>query len=151
MFSLIFGLLIGLIYFWFRYFQSKNYQSDIKLYLSYLIIEVVSIALGFVFFGLLEVKVHLIWTSFVILPAVVGSFLLFVGHWISNDYFFYEKKAQPQAQANAGGEVAPPNVRERLFQIDKEAFCTDFKKLISCGYFPRGGSTKDLMSFCKFM
>ncbi|TNV87378.1 hypothetical protein FGO68_gene13525 [Halteria grandinella] len=149
LFSLMFGLLLGLIYSWFRYFQSKNYQSDFKLYLSFIVIEGVSIALGFVFFGLLEVKVHLIWTSFAILPAVLGSFLLFIGHWISNDYFFYEKKAQPAAQVGdqAQAQQAAPNVRERLFQIDKEAFCTDFKKLISCGFFPRGGSTKDKLSF----
>ena len=60
--------------------------------MSLTIIEGISIALGFVFYGLLVVRVHLIWTSFAIIPAVVGTFLLFLGIWISNDYFVYEKK-----------------------------------------------------------
>ncbi len=63
-----------------------------KLFVSLIIIEGISIALGFVFYGLLVVRVHLIWTSFAIIPAVVGTFLLFLGIWISNDYFVYEKK-----------------------------------------------------------
>ena len=63
-----------------------------KLFVSLTIIEGISIALGFVFYGLLVVRVHLIWTSFAIIPAVVGTFLLFLGIWISNDYFVYEKK-----------------------------------------------------------
>jgi hypothetical protein len=54
------------------------------------LIELTSVCLGFVFYGLLEVKVHLIWTSFTILPVVVGTFLVFLGNYISNDYFFYD-------------------------------------------------------------
>lgn len=92
LFSLMLGVLCGLFYCWFRYFQSKKYTADFKLMISFIVIEGVSIALGFVFFGLLNVRVHLIWTSFVILPAVLGTFLLFIGHWISNDYFFYDPK-----------------------------------------------------------
>lgn len=90
LFALIFAILVGLLYAWFRYFQASGYDVNRKLLIGLLIIEGVSIALGFVFFGLLEVKVHLIWTSFVILPIVVSTYLLFLGHWFSNDYFVYE-------------------------------------------------------------
>jgi hypothetical protein len=38
------------------------------------------------------VKVNLIWTSFTILPLVAGSFLIFMGNFISNDYFIYETR-----------------------------------------------------------
>jgi hypothetical protein len=64
------------------------------------IIEGVSIALGFVFYGLIDVKVHLIWTSFAILPAVAASFLLFYGNWKSNDYFFYENGGKKPEEKN---------------------------------------------------
>lgn len=60
-----------------------------------MIIEGISIAMGFVFFKLMEVKVPLIWTSFVILPFVVGTFIFFIGNFISNDYFFYDPKGAP--------------------------------------------------------
>jgi hypothetical protein len=46
--------------------------------------------MGFVFYKLMDVKVHLIWTSFAILPFVVGTFIFFFGNLISNDYFFYD-------------------------------------------------------------
>jgi len=71
------------------------------LFASLLIIEGISIAMAFVFHILLTVDAKLIWTSFVILPAVVGSFLLFYGNWLSNDYFFYEqKKSSAGASSN---------------------------------------------------
>jgi hypothetical protein len=38
----------------------------------------------------MDVKVHLIWTSFAILPFIVGTFIFFLGNLISNDYFFYD-------------------------------------------------------------
>ncbi len=78
--------------------------------MSLTIIEGISIALGFVFYGLLVVRVHLIWTSFAIIPAIVGTFLLFLGIWISNDYFVYEKKTIPntvEQVAPLSGEGAP--------------------------------------------
>ncbi len=68
-----------------------------ELFAKFIVIEGISIALGFVFFGLLDVKVHLLWTSFAILPVVAVSFLIFIGNFISNDYFFYDKKGlKPQ-------------------------------------------------------
>jgi hypothetical protein len=46
--------------------------------------------MAFVFQILLTVDTKLIWTSFLILPAVVGSFIVFYANWLKNDYFFYE-------------------------------------------------------------
>jgi predicted membrane chloride channel (bestrophin family) len=86
-----------LFYGWFRYYQYNKFQQSWILYASLCVIEGISIAMGFVFFMLLKVRVHLIWTSFAILPIVVGAFLLFLGNWISNDYFFYDKKGDAQA------------------------------------------------------
>jgi hypothetical protein len=62
------------------------------LYAGFVIIEGISIALGFVFFKLLNVTVHLICTSFAILAVLVGTFIFFLGNFISNDYFFYDPK-----------------------------------------------------------
>jgi hypothetical protein len=87
----MFGVICVLFYAWFIYFRANKYQSDWKLYSSFVLIEGVSIALGFVFYGLLNVKVHLIWTSFAILPFILGTILYFLGNLISNDYFFYEQ------------------------------------------------------------
>ncbi len=61
--------------------------------------------MGFVFFGLLEVKVHLIWTSFTILPVVVGTFLVILGNYVSNDYFFYDAREASKAQFEAASQV----------------------------------------------
>lgn len=58
-------------------------------------IEVISIALGFIFFGAIEVKARVIWTSIVLLPLTAATYLLFIGNWKSNDYFFYENGTLP--------------------------------------------------------
>jgi hypothetical protein len=89
----MFGVLCVLFFAWFRYYQHSKYQQTIFLYAGFVIIEGISIAMGFVFYKLMDVKVHLIWTSFAILPVVVGTFIFFVGNFISNDYFFYDQKA----------------------------------------------------------
>ena len=96
------GVLCVLFYGWFRYYKQKcNFVPNMILFASLLIIEGISIAMAFVFHILLTVDAKLIWTSFVILPAVVGSFLLFYGNWLSNDYFFYEqKKSSAGASSN---------------------------------------------------
>ena len=56
------------------------------------VIEALYVAFGFILFSAIEVKEHLIWLSFVILPAVAATFLWFLGLWIGNDYFFYDPK-----------------------------------------------------------
>jgi len=125
LFSLIFSVLFGLFFAWFRYFQVSNYRLTPKLYISLGIIEGVSIALGFVFYGLLNVRVHLIWTSFAILPAVVGTFLLFLGNWISNDYFIYEQKkgngvksvVPAQSGTDSNAPKGPESANGRLQEI----------------------------------
>ena len=47
-------------------------------------------------------KVHLIWTSFTILPVVVATFLVFLGNYISNDFFFYDQKGASAAKEEEG-------------------------------------------------
>jgi len=89
LFALMFGTICAMFYGWFRYYLYTNFQQTWVIYASLAVIEGISIAIGFVFFILLQVKQHLIWTSFAILPIVVGTFLFFLGNWISNDYFFY--------------------------------------------------------------
>ena len=59
-------------------------------------IEGISICIGFVFYYLLEVKGHIIWTSFAILPVVICSYVFFLANWISNDYFVYDPKNAPK-------------------------------------------------------
>lgn len=54
-------------------------------------------------------KVHLIWTSFTILPVVVGTFLVFLGNYISNDYFFYDQKAAKKEQIEEAIQVWDEN------------------------------------------
>jgi hypothetical protein len=85
------GFLYVFFYGWFRYYKLKcNFMPNMIILASLLIIEGISIAMAFVFHIFLSADTKLIWTSFVILPGVVGSFLLFYGNWLSNDYFFYE-------------------------------------------------------------
>jgi hypothetical protein len=79
-----------MLYAWFRKYRNSKYEITKSITASFILIELISIAMGFIFYGLLEVKVHIIWTSFVILPAVACTFILFLGNFISNDYFFYE-------------------------------------------------------------
>ncbi len=90
LFSLMLGIMSALFYGWFRYYKQKcNFVPNIILFASLFLIEGISVAMAFVFYKLLSVNATLIWTSFTILPLVVGTFLLFYGNWITNDYFFY--------------------------------------------------------------
>lgn len=59
-------------------------------YTMLIIIEIISAGLGIIFYIVLSTRVHIIWTSFLILPVITATFLLFIGIWISNDYFIYE-------------------------------------------------------------
>ena len=100
LFSILLSLLLSLFYFWFRYFQHVAYQITWKIYTLFGIIEVISIVIGIILFASLGFKVHLIWTSFIMLPVVFGTYLLFLGIWISNDFFFYEKDENEKRKKN---------------------------------------------------
>jgi hypothetical protein len=87
------GVFIALSYGWYRYYSVKcNFVPNMTLLASFLFIEGVSIAMGFVYNKLLSVNSNLIWTSFVILPGVLATFLVFFANWQNNDYFFYSQK-----------------------------------------------------------
>jgi|LauGreDrversion4_2_1035121.scaffolds.fasta_scaffold40601_3 hypothetical protein len=106
--------------------------------------------MGFVFFKLMDVKVHLIWTSFAILPVVVGTFIFFIGNFISNDYFFYDPKfVVPDASKVGDASQKAEKEESRLAQIAKEGFCSEFGKFLCFGYIPKNRSTKDKMNFGK--
>jgi hypothetical protein len=112
------GILAALFYGWFRYYKQRcKFVPNLILFASLLIIEGISIAMAFVFHILLTVDAKLIWTSFVILPAVVGTFLIFYGNWLSNDYFFYEKK-----KSTNPAQVQPitPNDPSNLQKLNSE-------------------------------
>jgi hypothetical protein len=72
------------------------------------------VAMAFIFYKLLAVNATLIWTSFTILPLVVGTFLLFYGNWITNDYFLYSKVNQNVNEGNIDSninQVKPSDVK----------------------------------------
>ena len=98
MLSVLFSIVTSLFYSWFVYYRENKYKLNLKLYIGIAVIEIVSIILGIIFFGAIEVKIHIIWTSFIILPLVVMSYMIFIGIWISNDYRIYEKVDQNQLQ-----------------------------------------------------
>jgi hypothetical protein len=112
------GILAALFYGWFRYYKQRcKFVPNLILFASLLIIEGISIAMAFVFHILLTVDAKLIWTSFVILPAVVGTFLIFYGNWLNNDYFFYEKnKSANPAQV----QPITPNDPSNLQKLNSE-------------------------------
>ena len=56
-------------------------------------IEIISLILGIIFYNIVASKITIIWTSFVILPVAMGCYLLFIGIYIKNDYFFYEMES----------------------------------------------------------
>ena len=86
------GVFIALSYGWYRYYSVNcNFVPNITLLASFLVIEGVSIATGFVYNKLLTINTNLIWTSFLILPAVLATFLVFMANWQNNDFFFYSK------------------------------------------------------------
>jgi hypothetical protein len=171
LFALLFGILCGLLYAWYRYFERLRFQANKKLYLNLLAIEGVSIALGFIFFGAIEVKASVLWTSIVILPLTAATYLLFIGNWKSNDYFFYENGKLPDSVENSSvaksvaavepasnltlDESGPKNqdeqqkksIKTRVKTFMKEAFCTELKKVLMCKYRPKDGSAKDKMTF----
>jgi hypothetical protein len=53
LFSLMFGTICILFYGWFRYYQYNKFQQSWIIYAGLIIIEGISIAIGFVFFILL--------------------------------------------------------------------------------------------------
>jgi hypothetical protein len=156
LFSLMFGVICVLFYGWFKYYKHTKYQQTMILYAGFAIIEGVSIAIAFVFYVLLEVKEHIIWTSFVILPIVFGTFIFFMGNFISNDYFFYDekKKGEPVEKKQDTTRVidegtaqnqVPAEDKNRLAEIAQETFLGELKKIICCVYLPRNRSNKDKM------
>jgi hypothetical protein len=115
LFSIILGVISALFFGWFRYYKEKcNFVPNIILCVALFLIELISVAMAFIFYKLLAVNETLIWTSFTILPLVMGTFLLFYGNWITNDYFFYSKAIQNGNEGNLDSnknQVKPSDVK----------------------------------------
>lgn len=56
----------------------------------YLLMQAVSVGMGYLLFYTMDTKLDIFMTTFVILPITACSFGAFIGIWISNDYSGYE-------------------------------------------------------------
>jgi hypothetical protein len=81
---------ISAFYYWFYKFRSNDFKIERKFFLNAAGIECLSALMGLIFYIGLSIKINLIWTSFILLPITAGSYLFFMGIWVSNDYFIYE-------------------------------------------------------------
>ena len=103
--------------------------------------------LGVLLYMSLEIEVNLIWTSFLILPFTVSTFLTFFGIWVSNDFFVFER-VMPKREEGEGRSSIQEEDRNVVKVRERELpFCTKLQQLLTCEYKPR--TTKDKFSFCK--
>ena len=56
----------------------------------YILLQVISIALGYAYFLQSDESIKLILTTFTLVPTIAVSFSAFYGVWVSNDYNAYE-------------------------------------------------------------
>jgi hypothetical protein len=82
----------------------------------------------------------LILTSFISVPVILSTFLLFYGLWASNDYFVFERSLNMKStlEDNVDGyNVLPDEYQETNLmnvEIGKQSFCTSLKNVLSCRY-----------------
>lgn len=86
--SIMLGVIASLFFGLFRFHRFEGYRITSDTLLSLALIELVSICLEWFIYSLLEIKNDEIWTTFILLPLIVGSFILLLGNFISNDYHF---------------------------------------------------------------
>jgi hypothetical protein len=86
--SIMLGVIASLFFGLFRFHRFEGYRITSDTLLSLVLIELVSICLEWFIYSLLEIKNDEIWTTFILLPLIVGSFILLLGNFISNDYHF---------------------------------------------------------------
>jgi hypothetical protein len=89
--SIMVGVIASLFFGLFRFHRFEGYRITSDTLLSLALIELVSICLEWFIYSLLEIKNYEIWTTFILLPLIVGSFILLLGNFISNDYHFTKK------------------------------------------------------------
>eukprot|EP00347_Sterkiella_histriomuscorum_P011682 403371513 len=105
--SVFFSIITGLFYAWYLYFKEQKYILGIRLYVGLVAIETTCICLGVFFYSVIPGGMHIIWTSFIILPGVVMTYMIFLGKWIANDYQFYQKgNAEPQQNYAQAAQVS---------------------------------------------
>lgn len=85
----MFSVITALYYSWFKNFKALNYQLNKFMWIYLGIIAGLSALLGFIFYGVASIKLHIIWTTFLILSVDAATFLVFIGTYIKNDFCLY--------------------------------------------------------------
>jgi len=82
---------IVLVFFilWLRHFKNSGYIFTCTSLLLYLLMQLISVGVGYFTYYVLDEGVDIVITSFVILPITACSFGAFYGIWASNDFSGY--------------------------------------------------------------
>jgi hypothetical protein len=89
--SIMIGVIATLFFGLFRFHRFEGYRITSDTLLSLALIELVSLCLEWFIYSILDIKNDEISTTFILLPLIVGSFILLLGNFISNDYHFMMK------------------------------------------------------------
>jgi len=84
------GIVLVFFILWYRSFKNSKYIFTCTSLLLALLLEIISVAIGFFFYNSVEGEIDIILTSFTLLPIVAVSFCAFFGVWLSNDFHGYE-------------------------------------------------------------
>jgi hypothetical protein len=100
------GVIASLFFGLFRFHRFEGYRITSDTLLSLALIELVSICLEWFIYSLLEIKNDEIWTTFILLPLIVGSFILLLGNFISNDYHFMMISGNDNTVIRGGKQIS---------------------------------------------
>ena len=104
--SIMLGVIASLFFGLFRFHRFEGYRITSDTLLSLALIELVSICLEWFIYSLLEIKNDEIWTTFILLPLIVGSFILLLGNFISNDYHFMMISGNDNTVIRGGKQIS---------------------------------------------
>ena len=88
--SICFAIVGGLYILWQRAFKLSQYQLTHSVNAVYIIMQVVSVVLGYFYFKLNPVPINVILTTFTVCPMILITYSAFYGIWVSNDFSCYE-------------------------------------------------------------
>ncbi|CDW72149.1 dek1-calpain-like protein [Stylonychia lemnae] len=129
--SILFSIQFGLIYAWFQYYKENQYKLSIKLGISLAIIESESIILGIIFYAIVQVKIQLIWTSFIMIPLLNSNSPL-------QDPNQNNNPEQNQIQKNIGKKL--------ILDFNNEKFFSQLWDILSCQQKPQTTHDKFILS-----